>query len=121
MTIKWIVSGALLLIAIGYFITSNLKSEETIISASFQMQACEGCFHMTVEKSQDASAQGETIIPVSKTVDIEKMIEGIALTKGHLCLRGRFYKFNLDLLKLDPDGKRFEVLAQEDIEACAKL
>jgi hypothetical protein len=103
------------------FVISQLKSDELILSASYQKLACEDCYHMTVEKSLDPSLLGETIIPVSKVVDIEKMVDGIALTNEHVCLRGRLYGFNFNLFRIDPDGKKFEVLSQEKAEACASI
>lgn len=118
---RWVALGALIFAAAGYTAASNLKSEETVVSARYQMLACEKCYHMTVERSQNASLAGETIVPVSKTVNIEKMIDGVALTREPLCLRGRPYMFNLNLTGIEPDGMRFEVLAQESGETCANL
>ena len=76
---------------------------------------------MTVEKSKDSNLVGETTIPTSGAVDIEKMIDGIALTKEHVCLKGRFYKFNFNLLNISPDGKRFEVTALENEVVCLRI
>ncbi|PKM44320.1 MAG: hypothetical protein CVV05_11260 [Gammaproteobacteria bacterium HGW-Gammaproteobacteria-1] len=111
----------LILVLAAMFAMSQLKSDELVLSASYQKLACENCYHMTVEKSIDPGLLGETIIPVSKTVDIEKMIDGISLTNEHVCLRGRLHSFNFNLFRIDPDGKKFEVLSQEKAEACASI
>lgn len=108
----------LILVLTAIFVTSQLKSDDFIISASYQKLACENCYHMTVKKSLDPSLLGETIAPVSKDVDIEKMIDGIALTNEHVCLRGRLYRFNFNLFRIAPDGNKLEVLSQENV-ACA--
>lgn len=113
--------GMALLAGAGLFALSNLKLDETTISARYEMLACENCFHMTVEKSTDGTLNGETIIPLSSTLDIEQLIDSVALTKEALCLRGKPYRFNINLFGIDPGGKRFEVIAKENPEACAKL
>ncbi|MCP4458364.1 MAG: hypothetical protein GY816_10135 [Cytophagales bacterium] len=76
---------------------------------------------MMVEKSQDLDLIGEIIIPISRAVDIEQMIDDIAINNEQVCLRGQLYKFNLNLFKIDPDGKKFEVISQENTEMCAAL
>lgn len=111
----------LIIVLTAMFAMSQLRSDEFILSASYQKLACENCCHMTVEKSLDPSLLGETIIPVSKVVDIEKMIDGIALTNEHVCLRGRLYRFNFNLFRINPNGNKFEVLSQEKAEACASI
>lgn len=118
---RWVTLGVFIIAAAGYTVASNLKSEETVVSARYRMLACEKCYHMTVEKSRDANLLGETIVPVSKTIDIEKIIDGVALTGDPLCLRGRPYMFNPNPMGIEPGGMRFEVLAQESSETCAKL
>jgi hypothetical protein len=122
MKIKLVLAGVLVLVTVGLITVLMLKTEETVLSASYQMLACENCFHMTVEKSEDSKLVGETIIPVSDVVDIEEMINGIAISKEHLCLRGRFYRFSFNLLKINPNGKKFEVMSiEEDPNVCSEL
>jgi hypothetical protein len=120
MKYKWEAAGLVFVFA-ALFVMLQLKSDELIISASYQKLACEDCYHMTVERSLDPSLLGETIIPVSKVVDIEKMVDGITLTNEHVCLRGRLYRFNLNLFRINPDGKKLEVLSQEMEKACASI
>ncbi|MFT7558683.1 MAG: hypothetical protein ACI93R_000582 [Flavobacteriales bacterium] len=121
MKITFIVLGVVVLLVGGLFAGSRLTLEDTTISARYEMLACEGCNHMAVEKSKDANLNGKTIIPVSSTVDIEQLIDSIALTKEPLCLRGKPYRFNWNLFGIDPDGIKFEVTAKENPEVCAGL
>lgn len=121
MKTKLVLLGVGVLVVSGLLSTSKLKLKETTLSARYEMLACEDCNHMTVEKSKDGSLIGETIIPVSSTVDIEQLIDSIALTKEPLCLRGKLYRFNWSLFGIDPSGKRFQVLAKETPEVCKSL
>lgn len=119
MKIKIIVSGVTALAIGGVFIASKLQLEETVISARYEMLACEGCYHMTIEKSKDGYLDGETIIPISNRIDIEQLIDSIAITKDPLCLRGKPYRFNWNLFGIDPGGKRFEVTEKLSPTACS--
>lgn len=121
MKIRWRLLGALLIASLGIFVLFHFKSEETIVSATYQMLACERCYHMTVERSNDSSRVGTTIIPMSDKVNIEQMIDGMALTKQPICLRGKFYLLNINLFKINPDGQKFQVISLEDSEACSAL
>lgn len=126
MKIKLAALCILILAGTGVFSASQLRLQEIMLSASYQMLACEKCYHMTIEKSEALSDLGETIVPSSSTVDIEEMIDSIALSKAAVCLRGQFFRFpiswsNISWLKLSPGGKRFWVLAQENVESCAGL
>lgn len=121
MKIKLILLGLTVLVAGVWFISSTLQLEETTLSAHYEMLACEDCNHMTVEKSKDQSLAGKTIIPVSCVIDIEQMIDSNALTKEPLCLRGRAYRFNWNVLGINPDGVRFEVTTKEDPQVCSGL
>ena len=121
MKIKLTLFGLAVLVAGVWFISSILQLQETTISARYEMFACEDCNHMTVEKSKDQSLVGKTIIPVSSVIDVEQMIESIALTKEPLCLRGKAYRYNWNLLNINPDGVRFEVTAKEDYQVCGGL
>jgi len=121
MKVKLILLGVAILGVGAWFITSTLQREETTLTARYEMLACEDCNHMTVEKSTDQSLVGKTIIPVSSAIDIEQMIESIALTKEPLCLRGKPYRFNWKVLGIKPDGVRFEVTAKEDLQVCSGL
>ena len=120
MNVKWIVSFiAILLLSLSGVVVKELKSEETVLSARYEMLACEQCFHMTIEKCQNEIFAGETIIPISDTVDIEKMIGDVALSKETVCLKGRFYKYNLNVFNFSPDGKKFEVLSLLNGNECS--
>jgi len=121
MKVRLVLLGIAVLLAGAWFITSTLQREETILSARYEMLACEDCNHMTVEKSKDQSLVGKTIIPVSSALDVGQMIESIALTKEPLCLRGKPYRFNWNVLGINPDGVRFEVTAKEDLQVCSGL
>src|SRR5690606_13524605 len=101
MKIKLTLFGLAVLVAGVWFISSILQLQETTISARYEMFACEDCNHMTVEKSKDQSLVGKTIIPVSSVIDVEQMIESIALTKEPLCLRGKAYRYNWNLLNIN--------------------
>ena len=109
MKIKFIVLSIVVLLVGAWFVTSNVKLEETTISVRYEMLACEGCNHMTVENDKNKNLVGKTIIPVSSEVDIEQLIDSVALTKEPLCLRGKPYRFNFNILGIDPDGIRFDV------------
>ena len=120
MNTKWVFLGiGILLVFLGGVVVTGLKSEETVLSARYEMLACEQCFHMTIEKSQNEMFAGETIIPISDTVDIEKMIGDVALSKETVCLKGRFYKYNLNVFNFSPDGKKFEVLSLLNGNECS--
>lgn len=119
MRIKIIVSGVVALAVGGLFAACKLQLEETIIVARYEMLACEGCYHMTVEKSKGGYLDGETIIPISNTIDIEQFVESIAITKDPLCLRGKPYRFNWNLFGINPDGKRFEVTENVSPTVCS--
>jgi hypothetical protein len=119
MKVKIVISGLAALAVGGLFATFKLQFEETIVSARYEMLACEGCYHMTVEKSKGGDLDGETIIPISNKMDIEQLINSIALTKEPLCLRGKPYRFNWNLFGIDPDGKRFEVTEELSPIVCS--
>lgn len=121
MKMKLAMLGAVIITIVGLFIVSNIKTEETVLSARYQMLACEKCYHMTVENSKNKTLIGETIIPVSSTIDIERMIDSVALSKEPLCLKGKLYRFNPNFLNFSPGGKRFEVISQEDLSVCLNL
>lgn len=121
MKIKFFLVCALVLIVAGLIAGYQMKTEEAVLSARYQMLACENCFHMTVENSTDSTLIGETIIPVSDVVDIEEMINSVAISKEPLCLKGRFYRFNFNLLGFSPDGKRFEVVSIESRDVCSGI
>ncbi len=121
MKIKIIVSGLFALAVGGLITASKLQLEETIVSARYEMLACEGCYHMTIEKSKGGYLDGETIIPISNTIDVEQLIDSIAITKDPLCLRGKPYKFNRNLFEINPDGKRFEVTEKVSPIVCSDL
>ena|SRR5688572_28353001 len=121
MKTKLIVLGSVILMAGAWFVLSTLQLEETTVSARYEMLACEGCNHMTIEKSKDQSLVGKTIIPVSSFIDVKQLIEGIALTKEPLCLRGKPYRFNWSVLGINPGGVRFEVTANESPHVCTSL
>jgi hypothetical protein len=116
-----IVLGAFALAASGLYTASKLKLEETIVSARYEMLACEDYYHLTIEKSKDRHLSGITIIPMSNTVNIEQLIDSIATTKDPLCLRGKPYRFNWNLLGINPNGNRFEVIEKLDPVACSNF
>lgn len=121
MKIKIIVSGVAALTISGLFVASKLQLEETIVSARYEILACEGCNHMTIEKSKDGHLNGETIILISNTIDIEQLIDSVAVTKDPLCLRGKSYRFNWNFFGINPDGKRFEVTEELSSIVCAEF
>ncbi len=121
MKIKILITSTIAFIVIAIYSVSKLQFEETIINAQYQMLACEDCYHLTVEKSKNGHLDGETIIPISSTLNIEELINGIALTKAPLCLQGKLYRFNWNFFKIDPAGKRFEITKELPQTACANL
>lgn len=121
MKIKFIFLGIAALLGGAWFAVSNLQLEETIVSVRYEMLACEDCNHMTIEKCKDKSLVGKTIVPVSNVVNIEQLIDSVALTTEPLCLRGHPYRYNWNLFGIDPDGIHFEVLTKESPEVCASL
>lgn len=121
MKIKLLLLGLVILVVGAWFIASTLQLEETTLLARYEMSACEDCNHMTVEQSEDQTLVGKTIIPVSSALDIDQLIESNVLTKEPLCLRGKAYRFNWNVLGINPDGVRFEVTANEDLHACGSL
>ena len=121
MKIKFIVLGVVVLLVGAWLVTSNMQLEETVISARYEMLACEDCNHMTVEKAKDQSLVGKTIIPESSAVNIDQLIDSVALTKEPLCLRGKPYRFNWNVSGINPDGMRFEVTTKASPEDCASL
>lgn len=121
MKITVIFFGFVVLVVRAWFIASTLQLEETTLIARYEMLACEDCNHMAVEKSEDRSLVGKTIIPVSNVIDIDQLIESNALKKEPLCLRGKAYHFNWNVLGINPDGVRFEVTTKEDLQVCGGL
>jgi hypothetical protein len=121
MNIKIISSGVIALSVVGLFTASKLQLKETTVSARYDMLACEGCYHMTVEKSKDRYLDGKIIIPISNTLDIERLIDSIAITKEPLCLRGKPYRFNWNLFGINPDGNRFEVTEKLNPQVCSNF
>lgn len=121
MKIKFFALGTIILLAGALAVVPKLKLKETIIIARYEMLACEGCNHMTVERSKDQSLVGKTIIPVSSLVNIDQLIDSVALTKETLCLRGRPYRFSWNFFDDDPNGVRFKVTAIEGAEVCVNL
>jgi len=119
MKVKIIILGLVALAVVGLVSAFKFQLEETIVSARYEMLACEGCYHMTVEKSKGGYLDGETIIPISNTIDIEQLIDSIAITKEPLCLRGRPYRFNWNLFGINPGGKRFEVTEKVSPIVCS--
>ena len=121
MKIKIILLSLVFLIIGGLFAASKVQLEETIVSARYEMLACEDCYHMTVEKSKDVRLDGETIIPISSKIDIEQLINSIAITKGLLCLCGKPFRFNWNLFGINPDGMRFEVTEKLSPIVCSEF
>lgn len=121
MKIKLIILSLVTLAVGGMFLASKFQSDETIVSAQYEMLACEDCNHMIVGKSKGGYLDGETIIPISNTIDIEQLIDSIAITKEPLCLRGKPYRFNWNLFGINPDGKRFEVTERISLKFCSAL
>ncbi len=121
MKIKLIFFAVVVLVVGAWFIASTRRLEETTLVARYEMLACEDCNHMTVEKSEDRSLVGKTIIPVSSVIDINQLIESNALAREPLCLRGKAYYFNWNVFGINPDGVRFEITAKEDVQVCGGL
>lgn len=97
------------------------KSEKTkVVTAEYLMLACEGCNHMQIALSDDPNDIGKTIIPVSDVVDIEQLIDTIALGKESVCLVGQFYKVNLNFFPINPSGYKFEVLEVKNKGKCIR-
>ncbi|WP_445369666.1 hypothetical protein ACH5Y9_11185 [Methylomonas sp. BW4-1] len=119
MKVNIIILGLTAMAISGLLVASKLQLEESIVSARYEMLACEGCYHLTVEKSKGGELDGETIIPVSSKVNIVQLIDSIAITKEPLCFRGKLYRFNWNLFGIDPDGKRFEVIEKLNPIICA--
>ncbi|QUX90526.1 hypothetical protein CYL31_03515 [Marinomonas sp. A3A] len=113
--------GVVALIVGGVFAVFNLQLEETTVSARYDMLACEDCYYMTIEKSKDGHLDGETIIPTSNTINIEQLIDSIAITRDTLCLRGKPYRFNWNIFGINPDGKRFEVIEKVSLLDCSNF
>ena len=121
MNTAFIILGLVAVPFVGVVIVKSITTDETIISAHYEMLACEDCNHLTVEKSKNEELVGKTVIPVSSTIEIEKLIDGVVLTKEPLCLRGKPYKFNWSFLGIEPGGVRFEVLGSEIADVCTNL
>ncbi len=96
----------------------NLKSENVIIKAKYLQLACEDCFHMQVQWSNDRALTNNIIIPISDTLNIEVLINGV-LEKNNdsLCLFGSKYLFNPNI-SISPDGIRFLVNKVLDSNRC---
>lgn len=104
----------------GLFVTLTLKHDQILVSARYEMLACESCVHMQVEGSSNNSIIGETIIPVSDTVNIKQLIEQAVTTSSPLCLEGSLYYVNWNFFSINPSGKRFEVNRLLPNEHCQK-
>lgn len=111
-------SLVLLVLSIAGVLLINLQSDDVKIRARYQMLACEKCYHMTVEYCSASGRLGETIIPSSNSVNIEQLVDELSTSKEAVCLKGRFYIFNFNWFRLDPNGQRFHVDSIEPKEAC---
>ena len=116
-----VLAGVAAVVTVGAYIGYNIKGESILVSTRYEMLACEDCYHLHVNSSQDKVLVGTTIIPQSGLVDIEEMIGKAAISKEALCLRGKPYRFNFNLLGIKPDGTRFEVVSIESPTTCSKF
>lgn len=105
----------------AYLVAYNLTGNEVLVSARYEMLACEDCNHMLVERSQDRALLGKSILMISSTVDTESIISDAVSRREPICLKGLPYLFNPNLFGITPDAIRFEVISVESAEACAKL
>lgn len=109
-------------VGISLFVIANLKGEEQTIQAYYLMLACEGCYHMEVEKSTDPAIISKTIIPRSDKVGIEQLInDALESNKKSFCLKGRARLFNLNLFNIDPDGIVFFVEEALPLTQCEEI
>ena len=109
-------------VGIAIFATINLKGEEQRIQARYLMLACEGCFHMEVERSTDAALLNTTIIPKSNKIDVEQLINNaLEANRKIFCLKGRKKLFNLNLFNIDPNGIIFFIDETLPIEQCNEI
>ncbi|WP_086930621.1 hypothetical protein [Agarilytica rhodophyticola] len=99
----------------------SLKGEEIVVGARYLQLACERCYHMEVEVSDDKKMNDTIIIPLSSNLSIETLIDISLQKKENLCLLGKPYLFNINIFNIDPDGRRFEVIEHLPSSRCAKL
>ncbi|MET0356154.1 MAG: hypothetical protein ABW044_05210 [Cellvibrio sp.] len=116
----WVISVASVLVILSVAVLLQVKSETKVVTAEYLMLACEDCNHMQITHSDDPDDIGKTIIPVSDVVDIEQLIDTIALSKESVCLVGQFYKVNLNFVPINPSGYKFEVLEVKNKGKCIR-
>jgi len=98
----------------------NLKAEEVLVKARYMMLACERCNHLKVQWASDSSLVGKVIIPESDKIDIESMIGDSLENNESLCMRGRKYLFDANVLRIVPDGVRFFVQELVALKKCER-
>lgn len=75
----------------------NLAGGEILVSARYEMLACEDCNHMLVERSQDQALLNKSILITSSTVDTESTISDAVSRRESNCLKGMPYLINPNL------------------------
>ncbi|MCP4117130.1 MAG: hypothetical protein GY737_17390 [Desulfobacteraceae bacterium] len=109
-------------VGIAIFAITNLKGKEQIIQARYLRLACEGCFHMEVERSTDAALINTTIIPRSNKIDVEQLINNALETNRKIfCLKGRKKLFNLNVFNIDPNGIIFFIDEALPLAQCDEI
>ena len=115
-------AGTLAFLSVVFYVVYNLKSNKKLVQAWYLQLACEGCTHMEIVKSNDKSLLSKVIIPQSDIYDMDSIMPVSSITDPYLCLEGYLYKFNFsNLIGIDPDGLRFQVLKSHPLEYCSKL
>lgn len=118
----YILIGLLAFLFASFNVVYNLKSDKKLVQASYLQLACEGCTHMEVVKSSDKSLLSKVIIPQSGNYDTDSIMPVSSITDPYLCLEGYLYKFNFsNLIGINPNGIRFEVLKPHPLEYCSTL
>lgn len=121
MNFKLSISVVLGLLIIAATVAFTFQQDKTTVQALFEQNACERCYHMTVLKSKNKELVGQTIIPESDFINLEKEIDKVVITKEPLCLSGKAYRYNWNILGIKPDGIRFEVLNVLSKDKCSVL
>lgn len=108
-------------LVIGLGLIMFLQQDKATVQALYKQNACERCYHMTILKSKDKELVGQTIIPESDFINLENVIDKVIITKEPLCLSGKAYRYNWNILGIKPDGIRFEVLNILSKDKCSVL
>ncbi|WP_103654469.1 hypothetical protein [Agarilytica rhodophyticola] len=111
-------------VIVGWCVTTLLlllKEDEAVMQVGSLPLTCERCYHMKVHASDNKDIVGATILPISGKIDIEALIDQYMSDNNSICLLGKPYIFNFNILSIVPDGRRVEIIEDLPLSRCENL